>query len=46
MNEGKITQVIGAVLDVQFSKENLPNLYNAIHIPKCCITSATINESP
>ena len=33
MNEGKITQVIGAVLDIQFSKENLPNLYNAIHIP-------------
>ena len=33
MNEGKITQVIGAVLDIQYSKENLPNLYNAIHIP-------------
>jgi len=33
VNEGKITQVIGAVLDIQYSKENLPNLYNAIHIP-------------
>ncbi len=33
MNEGKITQVIGAVLDIKFSKENLPNLYNAINIP-------------
>ena len=33
MNEGKITQVIGAVLDIKFSKENLPNLYNAIKIP-------------
>lgn len=33
MNEGKITQVIGAVLDIRFSKEALPNLYNAIHIP-------------
>ena len=33
MNEGKITQVIGAVLDVRFTKENLPSLYNAIHIP-------------
>ena len=33
MNEGKITQVIGAVLDIKFSKENLPNLYNAIEIP-------------
>lgn len=33
MNEGKITQVIGAVLDIKFSKENLPSLYNAIKIP-------------
>ncbi len=33
MNEGKITQVIGAVLDIKFSKEHLPNLYNAIKIP-------------
>lgn len=33
MNEGKITQIIGAVLDVRFSKENLPGLYNAIKIP-------------
>ena len=33
MNEGKITQVIGAVLDVQFDSKQLPNLYNAIKIP-------------
>ena len=33
MNEGKITQVIGAVLDIKFSKDNLPDLYNAINIP-------------
>lgn len=33
MNEGKITQIIGAVLDVKFDKETLPNLYNAIEIP-------------
>ena len=33
VNEGKITQIIGAVLDVQFDKETLPNLYNAIKIP-------------
>ena len=32
MSEGKITQIIGAVLDVQFDKENLPNLYNALRI--------------
>lgn len=33
VNEGKITQIIGAVLDVQFDKDKLPNLYNAIEIP-------------
>ena len=33
MNEGKITQIMGAVLDIQFEKGQLPNLYNAIEIP-------------
>ena len=33
MNEGKITQIMGAVLDIQFEKEKLPSLYNAIKIP-------------
>lgn len=33
MNEGKITQILGAVLDIQFEKGQLPNLYNAIEIP-------------
>lgn len=32
MNEGKISQINGAVLDIKFDK-NLPNLYNAIEIP-------------
>ena len=32
MNEGKITQIIGAVLDAQFEKGALPELYNALHI--------------
>ncbi len=33
MNEGKISQVTGAVLDIKFDSDKLPNLYNAIHIP-------------
>jgi len=33
VNEGKVTQITGAVLDIQFEKESLPNLYNAIKIP-------------
>jgi len=31
-NVGKIIQIIGAVLDIKFSKENLPALNNAIEI--------------
>ncbi len=32
MNEGKVVQVIGPVVDVEFHEENLPNLYNAVVI--------------
>ena len=32
VNEGKISQVIGAVLDIEFDNDKLPSLYNAIEI--------------
>ena len=31
-NVGKITQIIGAVLDIKFPAGNLPEIYDAIHI--------------
>jgi len=31
-NIGKITQIIGAVLDIKFSEDAMPNLYNAVEI--------------
>ena len=31
-NIGKVVQVIGPVLDIEFESENLPELYNAIEI--------------
>lgn len=31
-NTGKIVQIIGAVVDIQFSKDCLPNLLNAIEV--------------
>lgn len=31
-NTGKIVQIIGAVVDIQFSKDSLPNLLNAIEV--------------
>lgn len=33
-NIGKVVQIIGPVIDVRFSGENLPNLHNAIKIEK------------
>jgi F-type H+-transporting ATPase subunit beta len=32
MNAGKVIQIIGPVVDVQFSDENLPAIYNAVRI--------------
>ena len=32
INIGKVVQVIGPVLDVEFEPEKLPELYNALHI--------------
>ena len=31
-NTGKITQIIGAVLDIKFSETSMPNLYNAVEV--------------
>ena len=33
MNKGRINQVIGSVLDLEFTEDNLPAIYNAIDIP-------------
>jgi len=33
MGEGRIVQVIGPVVDVEFNPGHLPQIYNAIHIP-------------
>ena len=32
-NIGKITQIIGAVLDIKFTEGNLPEINDAIRIP-------------
>ena len=31
-NVGKIIQIIGAVIDVKFSEDHMPALYNAIEV--------------
>lgn len=32
MNKGKISQVIGSVLDIEFAEDSLPAIYNAVEI--------------
>lgn len=34
MNKGEIVQIVGPVVDVNFDKEKLPAIYNALRIPK------------
>ena len=34
LKKGKIVQIIGPVVDVQFSEEDLPEIYTAIHVKK------------
>ncbi len=33
-NIGKVVQVIGPVVDIKFANDELPNIFNAIHIKK------------
>ena len=39
--KGKVTQVLGAVIDVEFPAGNLPAIYNALKV-----TNASINDQP
>ena len=32
MSTGKVIQIIGAVIDVEFEKDNIPNVYEALTI--------------
>ena len=32
METGKVVEIIGAVIDVQFPRESIPNIYDALKI--------------
>src|ERR1700716_1161800 len=38
MNEGTIVQCIGAVIDVEFSREHLPKIYDALELEGTALT--------
>lgn len=38
MNNGKITQIIGAVIDVEFSENNIPSIYDALMVTETGLT--------
>ena len=38
MNEGTVVQCIGAVIDVEFSREHLPKIYDALTLEGTALT--------
>src|SRR5881396_3885314 len=38
MAQGKITQIIGAVIDVEFPRESIPNIYEALKLKDVDLT--------
>jgi F-type H+-transporting ATPase subunit beta len=38
MSTGKITQIIGAVIDVEFPRENIPRIYDALKLTEANLT--------
>src|SRR5258707_14364649 len=38
MSEGKITQIIGAVVDVAFPRDSIPNVYDALKLKDVHLT--------
>ena len=42
MSMGRITQVLGAVIDVEFSNSALPPIYNALKFSNPAISDATM----
>src|SRR5690348_15338837 len=38
MNQGKIVQIIGAVVDVEFPRESVPRVYDALKVQNTAIT--------
>src|ERR1044072_9336074 len=43
MSMGKITQVLGAVIDVEFPDGSLPPIYNALKLSNPAISDAQLN---
>ncbi len=46
MSSGKIVQVIGPVVDIQFPAGKLPAIYNAVHIPLPAAKDSKSGEGP
>ena len=38
MSSGKIVQIIGAVVDVEFPRDSLPNIYDALMVEEAGLT--------
>lgn len=38
MSSGRIVQIIGAVVDVEFPRDSIPKVYDALHVTKTGLT--------
>ena len=45
-HKGKIIQIIGPVVDIEFEEQHLPKIYNAIRIPRTTTTRRPIDAMP
>ena len=44
MSSGRIVQIIGAVIDVEFPRENVPSIYNALKVQSAAGTTLEVQQ--
>ena len=45
MSQGTVVQVIGAVIDVEFSRQELPKIYDALEVEAVSYTHLRAHET-
>lgn len=45
MSSGRIVQIIGAVIDVEFPRDSVPSIYNALKVVSAAETTLEIGRA-
>lgn len=45
MSSGRIVQIIGAVIDVEFPRDSVPSIYNALTVQSAAATTLKFSNS-